>query len=63
MEGCHLQPGRYALRLIGQPRDRGRPILRDYGDAAIEEAAISHAREPGGGLISLPDSVNTTIAT
>ena len=29
-------------------------------DAAIEEAIAAQAREPGGGLISLPDSFNAT---
>jgi putative ABC transport system substrate-binding protein len=29
-------------------------------DAAIEEAVTAQAREPGGGLISLPDSFNAT---
>jgi putative tryptophan/tyrosine transport system substrate-binding protein len=31
-----------------------------HDDAAIEEAITAHAREPGGGLISLPDSFNAT---
>jgi putative ABC transport system substrate-binding protein len=31
-----------------------------HDDAAIEEAIAAQAREPGGGLISLPDSFNTT---
>jgi putative ABC transport system substrate-binding protein len=30
-----------------------------HDDAAIEEAIAAQAREPGGGLISLPDSFNT----
>jgi putative ABC transport system substrate-binding protein len=30
-----------------------------HDDAAIEEAVAAQAREPGGGLISLPDSFNT----
>jgi putative ABC transport system substrate-binding protein len=30
-----------------------------HDDAAIEEAIATQAREPGGGLISLPDSFNT----
>jgi putative tryptophan/tyrosine transport system substrate-binding protein len=30
-----------------------------HDDAAIEEAIAAEAREPGGGLISLPDSFNT----
>ena len=30
-----------------------------HGDADIEEAAATQAREPGGGLISLPDSFTT----
>jgi putative tryptophan/tyrosine transport system substrate-binding protein len=30
-----------------------------HDDAAIEEAIADQAREPGGGLISLPDSFNT----
>jgi putative ABC transport system substrate-binding protein len=31
-----------------------------HGNAAIEEAIAAQAREPGGGLISLPDSFNST---
>ncbi len=31
-----------------------------HGDAEIEEAIGAQALEPGGGLISLPDSFNTT---
>jgi putative tryptophan/tyrosine transport system substrate-binding protein len=31
-----------------------------HDDAAIEEAVTGQAREPGGGLISLPDSFKTT---
>jgi putative ABC transport system substrate-binding protein len=31
-----------------------------HDDAAIEEAVTTHAREPGGGLISLPGGFNTT---
>jgi putative ABC transport system substrate-binding protein len=31
-----------------------------HDDAAIEEAIAAHAREPGGGLIILPDSFNVT---
>jgi putative tryptophan/tyrosine transport system substrate-binding protein len=31
-----------------------------HDDAAIEEAVAAQAREPGGGLISLPDGFNTT---
>jgi putative ABC transport system substrate-binding protein len=31
-----------------------------HDDAGIEEAIASQAREPGGGLICLPDSFNTT---
>ena len=31
-----------------------------HDDAAIEEAIAAQAREPGGGLITLPDSFNAT---
>jgi putative tryptophan/tyrosine transport system substrate-binding protein len=31
-----------------------------HNDSEIEEAVAAEAREPGGGLISLPDSFNTT---
>src|SRR6266446_6801109 len=31
-----------------------------HDDPGIEEAIATHAREPGGGLICLPDSFNTT---
>jgi putative tryptophan/tyrosine transport system substrate-binding protein len=31
-----------------------------HDDAGIEEAIAAQAHEPGGGLISLPDSFNTT---
>src|SRR5262249_31547681 len=34
--------------------------LAPVHDAAIEGAIAAQAREPGGGLISLPDSFNTT---
>jgi len=31
-----------------------------HDDAGIEQAVAAHAREPGGGLIALPDSFNVT---
>jgi putative tryptophan/tyrosine transport system substrate-binding protein len=31
-----------------------------HSDAAVEEAIAAQARKPGGGLISLPDSFNST---
>jgi putative ABC transport system substrate-binding protein len=35
-------------------------LARVHDDAAIEEAIAAQARQPGGGLIALPDSFNTS---
>ena len=38
-----------------EPKRRAAPV---HDDAGIEEAMVVQAREPGGGLINLPDSFN-----
>jgi putative ABC transport system substrate-binding protein len=42
-------------------REAGHEAIPVRDDAAIEQAIANHAREPGGGLITLPDSFNITL--
>ena len=63
----HLQPGHRFRPLFNRAIEAAAPsfgvtvtLAPVHDDAAIEEAIAAQAREPGGGLISLPDSFNVT---
>jgi putative ABC transport system substrate-binding protein len=60
---CYIQPEHYALAFFNRGIRTRRRVLGDFCGtcssarrAAVEQAIAAQAREPGGDLISLPDS-------